>query len=117
MQPNSDKPVFSNKAYDVLKFISLVVLPGLGALYFGLAQIWGLPKAEEVIGTITVIDTFMGVVLGISTSKYNKSDAKYAGEIEVEETPKGKKIYSLKLNSDPEELDTLDTVVFKIKTN
>lgn len=63
----------SNKVYDILKFIALVLLPALGTLYFALAGIWGFPYAEQIVGTITAIDTFLGVVLGISTSAYNKA--------------------------------------------
>lgn len=63
----------SNKVYDVLKFIALVVLPALGTLYFALSTIWGLPYGEQIVGTITAIDTFLGALLGISSVKYNKS--------------------------------------------
>ena len=62
----------SNKVYDILKFIAQVVLPALGTLYFALAGIWNWPLGEQVVGTITAIDTFLGVLLGISTSKDNK---------------------------------------------
>ena len=62
----------SNKVYDILKFIAQVVLPALGTLYFALAGIWNWPLGEQVVGTITAIDTFLGVLLGISTSKHNK---------------------------------------------
>ena len=62
----------SNKVYDILKFIAQVGLPALGTLYFALAGIWNWPLGEQVVGTITAIDTFLGVLLGISTSKYNK---------------------------------------------
>lgn len=63
----------SNKTYDVLKWIAQYFLPALGTLYFALAGIWGLPYGEQVVGTITAVDTFLGVVLGISTATYNKS--------------------------------------------
>lgn len=63
----------NNKTYNVLKFIALVLLPAIGTLYFALAGIWGLPKADEIVGTITAIDTFLGAVLHISTSNYNKA--------------------------------------------
>lgn len=63
--------LFDNKTYDVLKWIAQILLPALGALYFGLAQIWGFPYGEEIVGSIAVIDTFLGVILGISTSNYN----------------------------------------------
>lgn len=62
----------SNKVYDVLKWIAMYLLPALGTLYFAIASIWGLPYGEQIVGTITAIDTFLGVILGISTTKYNK---------------------------------------------
>ena len=62
----------SNKAYDILKWIAQILLPAVGTLYFALAGIWGLPYGEQVVGTITAVDTFLGVVLGISSSQYKK---------------------------------------------
>lgn len=62
----------SNKVYDILKWIALFLLPAIGTLYFALAGIWGFPYGEQIVGTITAIDTFLGAVLGISTARYNK---------------------------------------------
>lgn len=62
----------SNKTYDILKYIAQIVLPALGTLYFALSSIWGLPYGEQIVGTITAIDAFLGALLGISTMKYNK---------------------------------------------
>ncbi len=64
----------SNKVYDVLKFIAQIFLPALGTLYFALATIWGLPYGEQIVGTITALDAFLGALLGISTSIYNKGN-------------------------------------------
>lgn len=63
----------SNKSYDVLKYIAMIVLPAIGTLYFALASIWHLPYGEEVVGTITAVDAFLGALLGISAAQYNKS--------------------------------------------
>ncbi len=60
----------SNRTFDTLKYIAQVILPGLGTLYFALAQIWNFPYGEEIVGTITAIDTFMGVALKISSDNY-----------------------------------------------
>jgi len=65
--------MFDNKVYDILKWIALVALPAIGTLYFALASIWGLPYGEQIVGTITAIDCFLGALLGISTAQYNKS--------------------------------------------
>lgn len=63
----------SNKTYDVLKYIAQIVLPALATLYFALAQIWGLPYAEQIVGTITAVDAFLGAILRLTTIKYEKS--------------------------------------------
>ncbi len=62
----------SNKVYDVLKWVAQLLLPALGTLYFALAGIWGFPYGEQIIGTITAVDVFLGVILGISSANYNK---------------------------------------------
>ena len=62
----------TNKVYDTLKWIAMYFLPALGTLYFALAGIWGFPFGEEIVGTLTAVDTFLGVVLGISTVQYKK---------------------------------------------
>ena len=64
--------MMSNKMYDVLKWVAMYLLPALGTLYFALAGVWGLPYGEQIVGTITAIDTFLGVLLGISNAQYNK---------------------------------------------
>ena len=63
----------NDKIYNVLKWIAMYFLPAVGTLYFALAGIWGFPYGEQIVGTITAIDTFLGVILGISTSQYNKA--------------------------------------------
>lgn len=60
----------SNKMYDVLKWIAQLFLPAAATLYFALANIWGLPYGEEIVGTITAVDAFLGVILGISSKAY-----------------------------------------------
>ena len=64
----------SNRVYDILKWIAMYLLPAAGTLYFALSGIWGLPYGEEVVGTITAVDTFLGVILGISTAQYKKAE-------------------------------------------
>lgn len=66
--------ILPNKVYDVLKWIAQIALPALGTLYFGLSRIWGLPYGEQIVGTITVIDTFLGALLGVSTVNYRKQE-------------------------------------------
>ena len=66
----------SDKAYDILKWIAQLLLPALGTLYFALAQIWGFPYGEQIVGTITAVDAFLGVLLGLSSLNYNKDSTR-----------------------------------------
>ena len=61
----------SNKVYDILKWIAQIGIPAIATLYFALAQIWGFPYSEQIVGTLAAIDTFLGAILGISSAKYN----------------------------------------------
>ena len=64
--------ILSNEQYNILKWVALILLPAIGSAYFGFAAIWGFPYGEQVVGTITVLDTFLGAILGISTVQYNE---------------------------------------------
>ena len=63
-----------DKVYDTLRYVSNYVLPGLGTLYFALAQIWGFPYGQQVVGSITAVVTFLNVLLGASTVTYNQQN-------------------------------------------
>lgn len=64
----------SNGVYDILKYTAQYILPAAGTLYFTLSGIWGFPYGNEVVGTLTAIDTFLGVLLGISSANYNEGE-------------------------------------------
>lgn len=61
----------SNRTYDILKWITMIVLPAITALYGALAGIWGFPYADEIVSTLAAVTAFMGALLGISNAKYN----------------------------------------------
>jgi len=109
--------VLSGRTYDFLKLVAQIILPGIGALYFALAAIWGLPNAEEVVGTITAVDVFLGLFLGASSQAYNASDSKYDGTIDVEYREDGTKAASLNLSEieDPADIDQKSEVTFKVR--
>ena len=100
---STTKPLISDATYDKLKFVAQVLLPGVGALYFALGQIWGLPKGEEVVGTIAAIDAFLGLFLVKAASAYSESDEWYDGFVEADTLP--------------DELADRDQVVMKVRRN
>lgn len=106
----------SNKAYDSLKFLAQIALPAFGTLYFALAGIWGLPAADEVVGTVLAVDTFLGVILGISTNSYNNSDEKYAGAIVVgDQLEDGMQNFHMELPLDAKDVISKKELVLKVK--
>lgn len=60
----------SDKTYDILAAIGRLILPAIGTLYFALAKIWGLPMAEEIVGTISAVTIFLNTILKIKSNQY-----------------------------------------------
>jgi hypothetical protein len=108
--------IMSEPLYLKMKFVALVLLPAISTLYFTLGAVWDLPHVTQVIGTIAAIDTFLGVMLGLSTKAYNASEQKYAGSINVQETPNGGKLFSLELNGAPADIEVMKEVIFKVES-
>lgn len=104
--------IITGKTYDALKSVAQIWLPAAGTLYVSLAQVWGFPAAEQVSLTVLAVDTFLGVILGISSAVYNASDRKYDGTLSIQDGEDGS---TLRLSSvDAQALNTKNEVVFKI---
>lgn len=98
----------SNEMYDNLKWIAQIFLPALATLYFGLARIWGFPHGTEIVGTISLVDVFLGELLQISSYNYEGD-----GSLVVTETL-DRVLYTLELNEEAEDLKDKDVVTFKV---
>lgn len=61
----------SDKLYNVLKWVAIIMLPALSTFYFVVGGIWGWPYGEQVVGTMAAISTLLGALLGVSTAQYN----------------------------------------------
>jgi Putative phage holin Dp-1 len=101
----------SNKFYNIMKGIALVYLPALGTLYYAMAGLWGIPYAEEVVGTIVAIDTFLGVVLHISSGNYKPP---LDGKLIVDESDPDKTIANFDLTTSPKDLISRDLITVKV---
>lgn len=109
---NTTKDSFlSDRAYNYIKRIVQVILPALGTLYVTLAQIWGLPAPEAVAGTILALATFLGVMLGISSARYQP----YAGDLVIDENEGENPYMWLDLNELPEDFTNKDEVLMRVK--
>lgn len=64
--------ILSNKTYDRLKWIAIILLPATGWAIGQFGEIWGWQDVDQIVKTIDVIGTFLGILLGVSTYQYNK---------------------------------------------
>lgn len=103
----------SKEMYEILKRIAMVWLPAAATLYGTVSAVWGLPAASAVIGTIVAVDTFLGILLGVSTSLYN-AGATSSGVITVNHANPEMGRLSFNITQDLDELEQLGTVVFKV---
>ena len=61
----------SNKVYDILKWVLLVAVAPTIAFITGLGELYGF-DTTLIVGTISLVATFLGALLGVSNVKYNK---------------------------------------------
>ena len=99
-----DLSKMSDTSYDRLKRAAELFLPATGALYFTLAQIWGLPYGEQVVGSIAALNTFVGVIVVIARKQYNASESQYDGALVMKNTQDVGIGYLLELDESPETL-------------
>lgn len=100
--------VINSKLYDTLKPVALLYLPALATLYFAVAAIWHIPATEQVVGTITAVNTCIGGLLGLSSSNYTPPTH---GALVVN----GTDLKSVQIPMTPEEIAAKKTIVLKVQ--
>lgn len=111
----TSSPMLSNKTYDAVKWATQYFLPALGTLYFALSLLWGLPNAEEVVGTVVAIEIFLGALMGLSAKSYKASDEVFDGALVVERNENGHSISGLDLGEYTlEELENKGSAKLKV---
>ena len=95
---------FTNNVYNVLKWIAQIALPAAGTLYLGLAQIWDLKYQMQVVNSVVVVDTFLGVLLGISSASYKPPLPAIDGHVFVSEPVPGSAVARMEFSRHPEDV-------------
>lgn len=114
-QTVNNKTMLTDMSYSVGKKLVQIWIPAFSALYFGLSKIWGLPASEEIVGTCAIVAVFLGTVLGISSAKYDASDAAHDGQIVVGMNPNtGNTVYDVQPDVDPKEWAKQGSISLKI---
>lgn len=107
------KSFLSNKMYDALHLLAMIILPAVGAAYFALAQLWKFPDGAEVVGTIVIIDTFLGAVLGFSSAQYNAGTGTVGNMIVDTSDPNAFKLH-LELTNSVQEIAGMKSITFSV---
>lgn len=68
--------MLSNKQYDIIKWVVILLLPALSVLVGTLGQAYGLVHTDLAVTTINAVTVFLGVITGVSTYQHNKEDDK-----------------------------------------
>ena len=74
MKKEGKKILFSNRTYDILKWVALVGTNAFSALVISLGQIWGWSYAVPIAGTISAVGSCIGACLQVSSANYNKGE-------------------------------------------
>ena len=110
----NNKVMLGDAAYAFGKKLVQLILPAFASLYYGLASIWHLPAAGQVVGTTAIVTTFLGTVLHVSSAQFDSSGAAHDGTMVVTSKDDGNKLYSFELNDHPSTLADKNTVSFKV---
>jgi hypothetical protein len=74
VRKGGQRMVFSNKTYDILKWVALVGTNAFSVLIITLGKIWGWDCAEAIAGTISAIGTCIGACLQLSSANYKRGE-------------------------------------------
>lgn len=97
-----------SSTYDRLKWVSLVFLPALASLYFALGEVWHFPMVPQVVGTITIVDTFLGLLIGKTSKDFREkiSDTEFMGHLTIVQDYDG---MPLQIRMDPKDKNPIFT--------
>ena len=105
----------SDRAYEIIKWFVLIVLPAFGAFYGTVGSAWGAPATEQVLATVTGLSLLLGTILKISSSNYTVPDPDLSGTLRIDESDALKDTYSLDLNDSIFGLSDGDVISFKVE--
>lgn len=76
----------SDKTYDTLKWMALVAIPALEALWLTVGKAWGFPYLTEIGTTIAAVGLFLATLIGVSShTYYNDVDEEDEDDLDYDE--------------------------------
>lgn len=58
-----------DKAYEILKWVSLIALPAIAVFAQTVGPAWGLPHVDQIVATIDALGVLIGALIGVSEIK------------------------------------------------
>ena len=103
----------NHRIYNLIKTLYRIIFPASGAIYFGLSQIYVMPNESQVIGILVVLAAISGLIVQFAYKKYDPN-VLFQGQLVISETMEGKRVFSLELSHNPDELAEMDSITFKV---
>lgn len=97
----------TDKTYDILKRVALIVVPALATFVNAVGIVWGIPYTNEATATITALGVFLGAALGVSSKNYEPDTH---GNLVV---TKHNEVYA-DFTAEPSDLKDGDTIILKV---
>ena len=104
----------SNELYDDIRWLAQYFVPALATFYFAVSTLWGWPYGEQIVGSLSAFNVFLGAILGVSRSKYYKTGGDTDGILRVDTSDPEKDVYKLELLRDIADLPNKKTVTFAV---
>lgn len=108
------QPLLTGWSYDRLKDIVQLGFPAAITLYTALAGFWGWDNTEQIVGSAGAVVIFLGVILKISSNRYNKLPPEYDGTVVINDTDPEKDVVRLEMDHDWSSLSDKNQIVLQV---
>ena len=107
----------SSSVYDTLKWVVLIALPAVSTLVVGLGALYNWSFTSQLVGTLTLITTFLGSLVKLSNNKYNQDENNFDGFLTSngQDPDTGLPNLQMTITSHPDEILAGKTARLKIK--
>lgn len=114
MSDEQPKPFISEEAYLLFRRLVEYVFPALGTLYFTIAQLWGLPYAEEVVGTIVALAAFFAVIVKLSRWAYQNDNSRFDAALVMDQSDPEQERWGFNIIRSIDEIGEKDEMAVKV---
>ena len=67
------KNLFSDRVYDIIKYLCVIFIPAISVAILGLGEIFGFAWAQPTSQVLAIVQTLLGSLFCISAATYNSN--------------------------------------------